>query len=165
MKKTTQLPPTPITSEEAMFNEAKCAIAATAPLQKKIDALHEQIDVLLAPVMKVAVTAPAAQLEKLIQLLPSGFHRSELRTLLNQRQANRLVCGDTEYTLDEAYLLGARALRSGVSYDANPYNEATEEDNYSQWNYGHVNESAGEHIIRGNVDVLSIPCSGLTFRA
>ncbi len=67
-------------------------------------------------------------------------------------EPNLLIIGDTQYTLDSFYIQGALAMRNSVPYSANPYRSFS--GRHDQWNYGHENENAGEHV-RFGVDVLS----------
>ncbi len=66
------------------------------------------------------------------------------------------------YHLDAAYRAGARAMRQGIPYGiSNPYRTFTQQ--HDQFNYGHVNESAGEHI-RFGVDVIEAADAGQCFK-
>lgn len=47
------------------------------------------------------------------------------------------------YTLDRAYLRGARDARAGITYRANPYRPGT--DGHDQWSAGHTHETEGLH--------------------
>lgn len=63
------------------------SIAAAHEVQAKIDALYAEIDILLDPVLANAATMTPNELVELIDVLPRGFHRTELRTILNNRNA------------------------------------------------------------------------------
>jgi hypothetical protein len=52
-------------------------------IQAQIDALYEELDAVLAPVCANASTMSYEDLAALINELPRGFHRSELRVILN----------------------------------------------------------------------------------
>lgn len=74
--------------------------------------------------------------------------------------ANKLVCGDTEFEITPAYRRGALALRAGVSYRFNPFRDGSRA--HDDWNDGHVNEDAGEHL-RFGIDVVSAKALGRTY--
>lgn len=61
-------------------------IAQSHELTSKINELHENIDTLLMPIIERSNEMSADELQTLIQLLPHGFHRSELRSILKQKQ-------------------------------------------------------------------------------
>jgi len=65
---------------------------------------------------------------------------------------NLLIIGDTQYTLDTFYIQGALAMRNAVPCTANPYRSFS--GRHDQWNYGHDNEAACEHV-RFGADVLA----------
>jgi hypothetical protein len=73
---------------------------------------------------------------------------------------NKLLIGDTEYELSEAYIHGAKAFRANTPNNCNPhrYRSAI----HDAWDYGHCNESAGEHFRFGQ-DVLVAARKGLRF--
>lgn len=76
-------------------------------------------------------------------------------------KSDTLICGDEMYHIDTAYKAGARAMRQGIPWNVgNPYRDGTQQ--YDQWSYGHVNESAGEHI-RFGVDVIEVAVTGQCF--
>lgn len=76
-------------------------------------------------------------------------------------KTNTLICGDDMYHMDAAYRAGARAMRQLIPYSvANPYRDGTQQ--HDQFDYGHVNESAGEHI-RFGVDVIEVAATGRCF--
>lgn len=54
-----------------------------------------------------------------------------------------LVIGDTQYLADQFYREGVNDCKRGVPYHNNPYRFGC--NRYYQWNYGHENESAGDH--------------------
>lgn len=73
---------------------------------------------------------------------------------------NQLVIGDTIYSMTPAYIEGARALRRDVPYHCNPHRSGSQrEDN---WNYGHENEGAHEHL-RFDKDLLNEAPTGIEF--
>ena len=73
---------------------------------------------------------------------------------------NTLVVHDTEYEMNAAYLRGAQAMRDSVPNGCNPYRFGSAA--HDQWDYGHVNESVGEHLRYGE-DLLAAPKRGLRF--
>lgn len=75
---------------------------------------------------------------------------------------NVLICGDTEYTLTPAYKRGARAMRERIPYRCNPYRHGCQ--SHEDWNAGHENESAGEHIRFGR-DLIEARNAGEWFDA
>lgn len=76
-------------------------------------------------------------------------------------KTNTLICGDTMYHLDAAYRAGAIAMRQRIPYSvANPHRADTQQ--HDQFDYGHVNESAGEHV-RFGVDVIKAQQNGRCF--
>lgn len=67
-------------------------IATVTILQRRIDNLNEEIDALLEPLVNsIAATNDIVQITELIHQLPSGFHRSELRTIVNVLTEDRKV--------------------------------------------------------------------------
>lgn len=74
-------------------------------------------------------------------------------------KTNTLVIGDTEYWMNAPYRKGAQDCREGVPYGNAPYIVS---DNIDQYNYGHENEGACEHI-RNGIDVILAPLTGERF--
>ena len=70
------------------------AIAIASQMQNEIDSLHEQIDELLTPIVDEALAQGYKAVEGLVSKLPSGFHRSELRTWLNVNREEYLRSTD-----------------------------------------------------------------------
>lgn len=62
-----------------------------------------------------------------------------------------IIIGDSGYEISEEYIKGAMAMRSGISHHSNPYKEDSKR--HFDWDYGHTNEAACEHI-RFGADVL-----------
>lgn len=62
-----------------------------------------------------------------------------------------IIVGDSQYDMTPAYIEGALAFRKSISWKSNPYREGSA--NHQSWEYGHVHESAGEHI-RFGLDTL-----------
>lgn len=62
-----------------------------------------------------------------------------------------IIIGESGYEISEEYIQGAMAMRSDISYNSNPYKE--DRKRYFDWDYGHENEAACEHI-RFGVDIL-----------
>lgn len=54
-----------------------------------------------------------------------------------------IVIGDTEYLVDRFYLEGVKAFQSNIPWNCNPYRVGSQRAD--QWEYGHVNASAGEY--------------------
>lgn len=75
-------------------------------------------------------------------------------------KSNTLVVHDTEYELTRAYKAGALAFRNSVPNNCNPHRFNTQ--SHDEWDYGHVNESAGEHF-RFGLDLMAQPASGKRF--
>lgn len=76
-------------------------------------------------------------------------------------KTNTLICGDEMHHLDTAYRAGARAMRQSIPYEVgNPYRDLTQQ--HDQFNYGHTNEAACEHI-RFGVDVIETRLTGRCF--
>lgn len=75
---------------------------------------------------------------------------------------NTLIVGDTEYTLSKAYRDGALAMRQRIPFTGNPFKDP-DCQSYSDWDEGHTNESAGEHI-RFGIDVITAPATGECFK-
>lgn len=73
---------------------------------------------------------------------------------------NTLICGDTEYTLTQAYRDGAMAMRRQTPHFANPFRDGTQ--SAEDWDQGHTNEAAGEHV-RFGTDVISARPRGAVF--
>jgi hypothetical protein len=73
---------------------------------------------------------------------------------------NTLVCSDTEFAVTEFYINGALAERNNGPYHANPHRQGSMR--HDEWNYGHENESAGEHIRFGS-DILAAKPTGQRF--
>jgi len=63
-----------------------------------------------------------------------------------------IVCGDTLYEVNKEYREGALAMRRMTPYHCNPYTDGSYKAD--QWNCGHTNEAAGEHI-RFGVDIIN----------
>jgi len=135
-------------------------IAVANSMQKQVNKLTAEIASLLQPILMRSVTRSDDEIEALIPMLPA-FYRADLSKRLTERQNNKLILGDSLYELDAAYLEGANAMRSRIPYDRNPHEEGTTEAD--QWDYGHVNESAGEHI-REDIDVVAAKRTGRTFK-
>lgn len=74
--------------------------------------------------------------------------------------SNTLVVHDTEYEINPRYLDGALAFRGGVPYSCNPHRFGTQ--SHDDWDYGHVNESAGEHF-RFGIDIVLSKRAGQRF--
>jgi len=55
-------------------------------IELQISSLYEQIDVLLAPICRKAHKLNNIELIDLIQSMPDGFYRTELRVILNQNK-------------------------------------------------------------------------------
>lgn len=51
-----------------------------------------------------------------------------------------LVLDDTQYEIDSFYLEGVAAFQQSIPWACNPYKDRSHR--YSQWEYGHTNESA-----------------------
>lgn len=73
---------------------------------------------------------------------------------------NKLIVGDTEYEIDQAYRDGAEAARKGRPWMSDRY--PGHETKSDQWNYGHTNEADGMHIQHG-VDVIESKATGAIF--
>ena len=67
---------------------------------------------------------------------------------------NTLVVHDSEYTMTAAYKAGALAFRSSIPNNCNPHRFHSQA--HDDWDFGHVNDSAGEHFRFGS-DVLAAP--------
>lgn len=76
-------------------------------------------------------------------------------------KCNTLIVSDTEYRISTAYANGAKAMRNRIPWNCNPHREYT--SSHEEWNYGHVNESAGVHSCDG-VDVITAKRTGAIFR-
>ena len=69
---------------ELTLEEQKAIVQATE-IQVMIDSLDMQVDALLTPVVTNAMAnMELAELRLLVNLLPRGFHRSELQTYINR---------------------------------------------------------------------------------
>ncbi|WP_087863515.1 hypothetical protein [Comamonas thiooxydans] len=73
---------------------------------------------------------------------------------------NQLKVHDDVFLVTRAYREGAQAMRAGRAHSTNPYRMHCQ--SHEDWNAGHVNESAREHI-RFNKDVLSASPIGMVF--
>lgn len=73
---------------------------------------------------------------------------------------NSLVIHDSRYELNSAYLAGAMAMRRRIPNNCNPHEHSTQK--HLDWDAGHVNESACEHI-RFGIDVISAKRNGRDF--
>ncbi len=73
---------------------------------------------------------------------------------------NTLVVHDTEYEMSPAYLRGAQAFRDSVPNNCNPHRFGSAA--HDAWDYGHVNESVGEHLRYGE-DLLAARKRGMRF--
>ncbi len=76
------------------------------------------------------------------------------------RRMNTLLIDDTEYPIDAAYVVGARAFRRHTPVNCNPH--STMSDRYSQWDAGHTHEAAGLHLVDG-IDVIETGRVGRQF--
>jgi hypothetical protein len=74
---------------------------------------------------------------------------------------NELVAGDSVYTMTKAYRDGAQAMRDSVPFTCNPYRNRDSQQ-YYDWDDGHTNEAAGEHV-RFGTDMLGAPLNGRRF--
>jgi hypothetical protein len=74
---------------------------------------------------------------------------------------NELVVGDTAYTMTKAYRDGAMAMRMSIPVTYNPHCNTDSQAHYD-WEDGHTNEAACEHI-RFGVDVLHASLTGVRF--
>lgn len=74
---------------------------------------------------------------------------------------NELVVGDTVYTMTKAYREGAQAMRDSVPFTCNPHRN-TESQQYFDWDSGHTNEAAREHV-RFGIDLLGATLNGRRF--
>lgn len=54
-----------------------------------------------------------------------------------------VIVGDTEYSVDKFYRDGVNACKQNVPWHCNPHRLGSMR--HDQWNYGHENESAGDH--------------------
>lgn len=70
---------------------------------------------------------------------------------------NQLIVHDTQYEVGRSYKAGALAFRAGTPNSCNPHRFGS--GAHDAWDYGHVNESAGEHFRFGK-DVLAEPSRG-----
>lgn len=70
----------------ALTSDEVAAVSKAKELTAKIDAIHQQIDGLLEPIAKKAMALDVDQLNEIACLLPSGFYRTELRTILSKRK-------------------------------------------------------------------------------
>lgn len=73
---------------------------------------------------------------------------------------NELITGDTKYELTKAYIAGALAMRAMRPWTCNPHRNGTMAAD--DWDYGHVNESAGVHVKDG-VDIITAEPTGAVF--
>lgn len=62
------------------------SLAKAKAIQLQIDALNLQLDEILAPIAKQAVNLSPSDLLLVLERLPDGFYRTELRTIYNQRK-------------------------------------------------------------------------------
>jgi hypothetical protein len=74
---------------------------------------------------------------------------------------NELVVGDSAYAMTKAYRDGAMAMRMSIPVTCNPHHN-TDSQAHHDWEYGHTNEAACEHI-RFGVDVLHASLKGCRF--
>lgn len=72
---------------------------------------------------------------------------------------NQIIIGDSSYVVTAAYREGALAMRSQIPWNRCPLSGERREE----WEAGHCNESAGEHIRFGK-DLVSQPKQGKVFR-
>ena len=75
---------------------------------------------------------------------------------------NIIICGDTVYELNAAYLRGANAMRNEISFRDNPFGDGSY--SHDQWEAGHEHEAAGEHFRFGRDVLNAIPPEGDTWR-
>lgn len=73
---------------------------------------------------------------------------------------NTILCDNTLYDVSKAYRDGAIAMRSGITYHANPNRDGSLA--HDDWNAGHIHEAARAHI-RFNVDIIAAPGQGFLF--
>lgn len=66
-----------------LTTEEKENIDKAKQIQKKIDLLYQDIDTLIYPIVQKHNNASIGVLNALVDILPSGFHRSELRVLIS----------------------------------------------------------------------------------
>ena len=72
---------------------------------------------------------------------------------------NTIVIGDDGYEVTKAYREGALAMRAQTPWNCCPVSGTRREE----WEHGHCNESAGEHIRFGK-DLIAQPRKGILFR-
>ena len=73
---------------------------------------------------------------------------------------NRIVIGDTVHDITEPYRAGARAMRRGTTWHANPYRHGSRR--HEDWDRGHTHEAAGEHFRFGR-DLVEAAMRGEEF--
>ena len=68
-----------------LTEDQKLAIKTAEAIQKRIDAMYDEIDELLEPIAKLGTASKdPTEIRALADVLPRGFYRSELRTLAFQ---------------------------------------------------------------------------------